>query len=264
MFDSHAHLNDDKFAADRPAVLARARAADVHGCVVVGYDFPSSQAALKLAEQEPDLWCAVGVHPHDAADVTPALLDNLRELARHERVVAIGESGLDYYRNLSPPPVQREVFAQFIHLARELARPLIVHCRAQTHSVCAQEDCLQVLDEHREAGQTVIMHCFAGGLEFATECLQRGFVLGLAGTITYPKASALREVAAEAPLAQLLIETDCPWLPPQQYRGQRNEPAYVRHVAEVVARERGLDVEKVAARTEENARRAFGLTGDMP
>jgi TatD DNase family protein len=253
MFDSHAHLNDPRFSADLPEVLARAHEAGVNGCLVVGYDFPSSQVALKLAEEEPDIWCAVGVHPHDADDVTAALIDEIRALAQHERVVAIGESGLDYYRNLSPPPVQREAFAQFIRLAQELALPLIVHCRE------AQEDCLRVLDEHRDAGQTVIMHCFAGGMDFARQCLERGFYLGLAGTVTYPKAFALRKLAAEAPLEQLLIETDCPWLPPQAYRGQRNEPAYVRHMAEVVARERGLDVDEAGRETERNARRAFGI-----
>ncbi len=258
MFDSHAHLNDSRFAADRPEVLQRAREAGLNGFVVVGYDLPSSQVALQLAEQEPDIWSAVGVHPHDAADVTPEVLDDLRNLAAHERVVAIGESGLDYYRNLSPPPVQREVFAQFIGLAQELGLPLIVHCRE------AQEDCLRVLDEHRDPGQTVIMHCFAGGMDFARQCLERGFYLGLAGTITYPKAFALRKIAAEAPLEQLLIETDCPWLPPQGHRGQRNEPAHVRQVAEVVARERGMNVDEIASQTEGNTRRAFRITGDMP
>jgi len=258
MFDSHAHLNDSRFAADRPEVLQHAREAGLNGFVVVGYDLPSSQVALQLAEQEPDIWSAVGVHPHDAADVTPEVLDDLRNLAAHERVVAIGESGLDYYRNLSPPPVQREVFAQFIGLAQELGLPLIVHCRE------AQEDCLRVLDEHRDPGQTVIMHCFAGGMDFARQCLERGFYLGLAGTITYPKAFALRKIAAEAPLEQLLIETDCPWLPPQGHRGQRNEPAHVRQVAEVVARERGMNVDEIASQTEGNTRRAFRITGDMP
>lgn len=256
MFDSHAHLNDSRFAADRPEVLARARAAGLHGCVIVGYDLPSSQVALQLAEAEPDLWCAVGVHPHDADAVTPALLDGLRDLAGHARVVAIGETGLDYYRNLSPPTVQRQAFVAFITLAQELALPLIVHCRE------AQDDCLAVLDAHRDPGQTIVMHCFAGEMAFARQCLERGFLLGLAGTITYPKAFALRQVAAEAPLEQLLIETDCPWLPPQGYRGQRNEPAYVRHVAQVIAQERGLDVEAVSTQTEQNARRAFGITGD--
>lgn len=253
MFDSHAHLNDPRFSADRTEVLQRAREAGLTGCVVVGYDFGSSRVALELAEQEPDIWCSVGVHPHDAADVTPQVLDDLRELAGHQRVVAIGESGLDYFRNLSPPQVQRAAFVNFITMARELSLPLIVHCRE------AQDDCLQVLDEHRDPQQTIIMHCFSGGADFAHECLRRGFYLGLAGTVTYPKAFALKQVAAEAPFDQLLIETDCPWLPPQGHRGQRNEPAYVRAVAEVVARQRGIEVEVAAQQTEANARRAFGM-----
>jgi TatD DNase family protein len=253
MFDSHAHLNDSRFAPDRPEVIARAREAGVAGMIVVGYDLPSSQVALKLAAEEPDIWSAVGVHPHDAADVTPAVLDSLRQLAGHERVVAIGESGLDYFRNLSPPPVQRQAFAEFIRLARELSLPLIVHCRE------AQEDCLRVLDEERDPGQTVIMHCFAGGMEFARQCLERGFYLGLAGTITYPKAFALRKLAAEGPLERLLIETDCPYLPPQAHRGQRNEPAYVRYVAETVAKARGVGIAEIARQTAANARQAFRL-----
>lgn len=254
MFDSHAHLNDGRFSADRPEVLQRARETGVTGCVVVGYDVGSSRVALELAEQEPDIWCSVGVHPHDAADVTPEVLDDLRELAGHERVVAIGETGLDYFRNLSPPQVQREAFVNFITMAAELALPLIVHCRE------AQDDCLRVLDEHRDPQQTIIMHCFAGGVEFARRCLQRGFYLGMAGTVTYPKATALRKVAAEAPFEQLLIETDCPWLPPQGHRGQRNEPAYVQEVARVVAEQRGISLEAAAQQTEANARRAFGIT----
>jgi TatD DNase family protein len=253
LFDSHCHLNDRKFSPDLPQVLQRAREAGLVGAVVIGYDLGSSQIALDLATEEPDLWCAVGVHPHDAEDVTPEVLSQLHDLAASERVRAIGETGLDYFRNLSPRPDQRRAFEAFLALAAELGKPVIVHCRE------AQSDLLSVLDANLAPGQTVVMHCFAGDVAFAQECLQRGFYLGLAGTITYPKAHGLREVVAMAAADRLLIETDCPWLPPQGHRGQRNEPAYVQLVAEIVAQARGLTPEEAAELTTENARMAFGV-----
>lgn len=251
LIDSHAHLNDPRFSPDRPEVLQRAREAGIRGFVNVGFDLPSSLLAVALAEREPDCWAAVGVHPHDADEVTPDTVAQLRELAADPKVIAIGESGLDYFRNLSPPEVQREVFAGFIHLAADLGLPLIVHCRE------APKDCLRVLDAHRAPEQRIIMHCFAGGTDFAEECTARGFWLGLAGTVTYPKSHVLREVAATVPAAQFLVETDCPWLPPQGHRGERNEPAYVAQVAAVVARERGLTPEQVSALTLANTQAAF-------
>ncbi|MEN6401545.1 MAG: TatD family hydrolase [Armatimonadia bacterium] len=253
LFDSHCHLNDPKLGADLPEVLRSARAAGLVGMMVVGYDLVSSQFAADIAAREGDCWAAVGLHPHDASDADEALLAQLRELAGQPRVKAIGETGLDYFRNLSPRPDQRRAFEAFIGMSAELGLPLIVHCRE------AQEDVLEVLDANRQAGQTVVMHCFAGGVAFAEECLQRGFYLGLAGTITYPKSFALRQVAKEAPLERLLIETDAPWLPPQAYRGKRNEPAYVALVAETVAEERGMTVEEIGEATERNAREAFGV-----
>jgi TatD DNase family protein len=253
LFDSHAHLNDNRFGPDLPAVLQRAREAGLVGILNVGFDLGSSRLAVEMAQREPDLYAAVGIHPHEAQSVDAETLAQLRELAAEPKVLAIGETGLDYYRNLSPRPDQRRAFAEFIELSTELDLPLIVHCRE------AQEDTLAVLDEHCAPGQTVIMHCFAGGHEFAEKCLQRGYSLGLAGTITYNNAHVLREVAAEAPLESLLIETDCPWLPPQPYRGKRNEPAYVALVVEAVARAQGAPVEAVAAATARNACRLLRL-----
>jgi TatD DNase family protein len=253
LIDSHAHLNDSRFSPDLPQVLQRAREAGLIAIVNVGFDLGSSRLAVSMAEEHADLYAAVGVHPHDASDLDDEALSLLRRLADSPKVVAIGETGLDFFRNLSPPPVQRKAFERTIQLAAELGKPLIVHCRE------AQDEVLQVLDASLAPGQTVIMHCFAGGVEFAEQCLQRGFYLGLAGTVTYPKAHALREVAALAPPDRLLIETDCPWLPPQGHRGERNEPAYVLQVAEVVAKEREVSVEEAAAITAANAQRVFGL-----
>ncbi len=253
LIDSHAHLNDPRFAPDRPAVLERARAAGVTAIINVGYDLPSSRLAVEIAEREADCWAVVGIHPHDATDVDEAALAELRELAQAPKVVGIGESGLDYYRNLSPPEIQQEIFARFIHLAADFGLPLVVHCRE------AQEDCLRLLDQHTTPGQRVIMHCFAGGVEFARKCTDRGYWLGLAGTLTYPKAHALREVAARMPADRLLVETDCPWLPPQGHRGQRNEPAYVAEVAERLAVARGMMVSEACSLTASNTCAAFGL-----
>lgn len=253
LIDSHAHLNDPRFAPDRPAVLERARLAGVTGIINVGYDLPSSRLAVDIAQREPDCWAVVGVHPHDAALVNDGVLAELRDMAQDSKVIGIGESGLDYFRNLSPPEVQQQVFAQFIGLACDLDLPLVVHCRE------AQEDVLRLLDEHAGAGLRVIMHCFAGGFSFARECVDRGYWLGLAGTLTYPKAYGLRDVAAKMPADRLLVETDCPWLPPQGHRGQRNEPAYVAEVAEYLAVVRRLTIQAVGEMTAANAGAAFGL-----
>lgn len=253
LIDSHAHLNDPRFAPDRPAVLERARLAGVTGIINVGYDLASSRLAVEIAKMEPDCWAVVGVHPHDAQDVNADSLGELRSLAEEAKVVGIGESGLDYYRHLSPPDVQQRVFARFIRLASDLDLPLVVHCRD------AQDDVLRLLDEHTTGTQRVIMHCFAGGVAFAQACVDRGYWLGLAGTLTYPKSHALRAAAASMPADRLLVETDCPWLPPQGHRGQRNEPAYVAEVAERLAVTRGLTIREVGELTAANTCAAFDL-----
>lgn len=253
LIDSHAHLNDERFSPDLPQVLQRGREAGLAAIVNVGYDLASSRLAVAMAREQDDLYAAVGIHPHDAADAADEALQVLRVLAGEPKVVAVGETGLDFFRNLSPPPVQRQAFARFINLAAELGKTLIVHCRE------AQDEILQVLDENLSPEQTVVMHCFAGDLHFAEACLQRGFYLGMAGTVTYPKSMVLREVAAMVAPDRLLLETDCPWLPPQKHRGQRNEPAYVALVAQTVAAARDMAVEELAALTAANARAAFRL-----
>lgn len=253
LIDSHAHLNDPAFSPDLPQVLERARQAGLAAIINVGYDLGSSRLAVDMADECDALYAAVAIHPNDAEDVDDGALQALRDLARHPRVVAIGETGLDFYRNVCPPQVQRAAFERFIGLAQELDKPLIVHCRE------AQSEVLQVLAANLSAGQTVVMHCFAGGPEFAERCLEMGCHLGLGGTVTYPKSVGLREVAATCPADRLLIETDCPYLPPQGHRGQRNEPAYVRIVAETVAEARGVTVEEIASLTAANARAAFKL-----
>ncbi len=250
LVDTHTHLDFPQFDGDRQAVLERAAQAGVEWMVDVGADLASSRRAVALAAGEPRLWAAVGVHPHDAATVTPAALAELRALAQNPRVVAIGEIGLDYYRDLSPRPVQRSALEAQLALARELGLPVIVHNRD------AHEETLAIL--RTAAPWRGVMHCFSGDAAFARAVLDLGLYIGIAGPVTYPKAQTLAEVARLVPLARLLVETDCPYLAPQARRGQRNEPAYVRLIAERVAELRGLTLAALARVTSENARVLFG------
>ncbi len=251
--DTHAHLQDPRFAADRDEVLRRARAAGVSQVINVGYDIPSSRLAIELADKHQDLWAAVGIHPHDAAEADDEAIAQLRQMAGSDRVVAIGETGLDFYRDLAPRQLQRRLFRSLIHLAGEMDKPLIIHNRE------ADEEVLAILAEEAADDLIVIMHCFCGGPDFARECLSRGYYLGIGGTVTYPKSGRLRAAVAQADVQQLILETDCPYLPPQGRRGQRNEPANLSIIAAQVAAVRGVSVQELATVTTANAIKLFGL-----
>jgi TatD DNase family protein len=260
LVDSHAHLDFDQFDQDRGAVIKRARQAGLVAIVNVGASLDSSRAAVALAEQYDFVYAAVGVHPHDARTVTPAVLDELRALARRPKVVAVGEIGLDYYRDLSPRPVQRRAFADQLDLATELELPVVIHSRD------AHDDVIKTLREwsypltvRATRGAIGVFHTYSAGLEHLEEVLEMGFFVGLSGPVTFPKSSRLRAVAAAVPLERLLVETDCPYLTPQTYRGQRNEPAYVQYVVEAIAQARWESAEAVAQATADNARRLFGI-----
>ena len=250
LIDSHAHLDSHKFDGDREAAIERAREAGVAAILNAGGDLASSRAAVALAERHDFIYAAVGVHPHDARTVAPAVLDELRALSRHPKVVAIGEIGLDYYRDLSPRPVQRQALADQLALAAELGLPVVVHSRE------ALDDVLAALQGWEGTG---VLHSYSGGPERLEEVLELGFSIGISGPVTFPKSERLRAAAAVVPLERLLVETDCPYLTPVPYRGRRNEPAYVRYVAEAVARARGMDAESLARAAAENARRLFGM-----
>ncbi len=250
LIDSHAHLNFPQFDADREAVIARARKAGLVAILNVGTDLASSRAAVKLAEKYDFLYAAVGVHPHDARTLTPTVLDELRRLARHPKVVAIGEIGLDYYRDLSPRPMQQWAFADQLALAAELGLPVVVHSRE------AHDDVLATLQGWDGVG---VLHSYSAGPERLEEVLELGFYIGISGPVTFPKANRLRAVAATVPLERLLVETDCPYLTPEPHRGRRNEPAYVQYVVEAVARARETSPKAVARATADNARRLFGM-----
>jgi len=249
LFDTHAHLHFPDFDGDRDAMLARARAAGVRRMLTVGTEGPTSHAAIALAAREPDVWATVGVHPHDAGESDEAALAEVERLASEPRVVAIGEIGLDFFRNLSPRDAQERVFRRFLGLARRLRKPVVVHCRD------AHAETLAILAEERVAEVGGIMHCFSGDVEIARRCLDLGLFISLAGPVTYPNARALPEVARFVPGDRLVVETDCPYLPPQGYRGKRNEPAYLALTAARVAELRGEPLSDLARRTSDNARR---------
>jgi TatD DNase family protein len=258
LVDSHAHLTDTRFAADRTAVLERARQAGVVEMLTVGSGdgLEGAERAVALAAETPGLWASVGVHPHEAAMATEEMLAQLDALARHPRVVAWGEIGLDYHYPDPPPEVQKRALLRQLELARRARLPVIIHCRQ------AWEDCLEILEaEWKPAGLGGVLHCFSGTREHAARGLEMGLYVSFAANLAYPSAAALREVARWVPLDRLLLETDSPYLPPQGRRGQRNEPALVAEVAKVVANVRDLSVELVAAATAENFRRLFRRDG---
>jgi TatD DNase family protein len=253
LFDTHAHLHFPDFADDLDAVMARAREAGVRRMVTIGTDAETSRAAIAIAEREPSVWATVGLHPHDAAAGDEALFEDLGRLARSPRVVALGEMGLDFFRNLSPRPVQEAAFRRQLDLARTLRRPVVLHCRD------AHAQTLAILAEERVSEVGGIMHCFSGDVEIARRCLDLGLLISLAGPVTYPNARALPAVARFVPADRLVLETDCPFLPPQPYRGQRNEPAHVAITAARVAELRGEPLPELAARTTDNAVRLLGI-----
>lgn len=251
LFDTHLHLDDDAFAADVDGVLARARAAGVLGFITIGTSLASSHRALAFAERHDDIYAAVAIHPHNASEATPEALDDLAALARHPRVVAIGETGLDFYRNFAPREAQADAFRAHLDLARERDLPVIIHNRD------AYADVIRILGE--AVPPSVIMHCFSGSLEVARACLDRGYYLGLGGPVTYRNARRALEVARFVPPDRLLLETDAPYLPPEPHRGRRNEPAYLPLIAWAIAHARGVSAGTVAELTSINARTVFRL-----
>jgi TatD DNase family protein len=254
LFDTHAHLHFPDLAEDLDDVLARARAAGVTGMVTIGTDRETNPAAVALAERLDAVHATVGIHPHDAAEATESDFDAMERLARGSaKVVALGEMGLDFFRNLSPPDVQAVVFRRQLDMARRLGRPVVVHCRD------AHPEALAILAEERVALVGGVMHCFSADVAVARRCLDLGLFISLAGPVTYKNARALPEVARFVPADRLVLETDCPFLPPHPHRGQRNEPAWVAITAAHVAALRGVPLETLGPMVTDNARRLFRL-----
>lgn len=254
LIDTHVHLDDNRFNEDRDAVLTRAHEAGIEAFVTIGCDLTTSQAAVRLAEQHPSVYASIGVHPHEVKHISDGWYDEFRRLAQTKKVVAYGEIGLDYHYNHSSPQEQRERFREQIQLARELALPVIIHTRD------AQEDTVTILREEQAADIGGVLHCFSGDAWLAKDALDLGFHLSFSGIVTFQNATTLREIAKTVPLDRLLIETDCPYLAPVPYRGKRNEPAYVAHVAQQLAAiHPSLTMEDIARNTTQNAKRLFKI-----
>jgi TatD DNase family protein len=254
LIDTHCHLDPQYFPEGADETLSRARSAGVTGFVCIGVgSLEQTEAALGLAARRPDVWATVGVHPHDAATCDQALTAKLRSLAGAERVVAVGEIGLDFHYDHSPRDKQAEVFRQLIQLARELKKPIVVHTRS------APNETLQILSDEKAADVGGIIHCFSEDKAFAARALDLGFDLSFSGIVTFKRALDIQEVAAWAPQDRILVETDSPYLAPVPVRGKRCEPAYVLHTARFVAGLRGVPVEELAEQTSQNAERRLGV-----
>ncbi len=253
LFDSHCHVDEEKFDGDREEVLARMRAAGVTRYAVIGSDMASSRHAADYAQNHAGCWAAVGIHPHEARTLRPGDLELLAQWVREERVQAIGEIGLDYYYDLSPRDVQAQVCEAQMELAWELDVPVAYHIRD------AHQDMLDIMKRHRSHLTGGIIHCFSGSWEIAKEYLKLGYYISFAGPVTFRKAPKLQECAVNVPRDRLLIETDSPYLAPEPVRGRRNEPTNVRYVCEKLAALRGESVEELAACTTRNALAAYRI-----
>jgi TatD DNase family protein len=252
--DTHCHLDHHEHLRT-PEQVENARAAGVELLVTVGTDLASSTEAVQTASRFEEVRAAVGVHPNDALEATPVVMERVQMLAEHDRVVAVGETGLDYYRDWAPVERQKWAFREQIRMAKELGKALIIHCRD------AWDDTLAILEEE-ESPDRVVLHCFSGDVALAERCAARGYFISFAGNVTFANAPGLREAAAAVPLDALLTETDSPYLTPHPHRGTPNEPARVVLVAELLAEVKGIDIDELAAATVDNARRAFGITVD--
>ena len=256
LFDSHAHVDGPEFDPDRAEVLARGRAAGVQRMIVIGAvgDPSSAERSVALAESDPDIWATVATHPHDVAKMTDDWWAVHERLAPHPRVVAIGETGLDYYYDHSPREVQQVAFARFIELAHKVGKPVVCHIRD------AHEDARAILVEGRAGELGCVIHCFTGTPDDAAAYAKLGYYVSFSGIVTYKTAQPLRDAVPLVPRDRLLIETDCPYLAPIPKRGKRNEPSFMVHTAEVVARCAGMSYEDLAAQTVVNTCRVFRLT----
>jgi TatD DNase family protein len=255
LIDSHAHIQGKEYAGEVEAVIERARTAGVEKIIVVGGagDMSSNTEAVALAARFENVYATVGMHPHDAKDVSAEDLAKLRELIVHSKVVAVGETGLDYYYSHSPHDVQRRVFTQFIYIARETRLPIVVHERE------AAVESAELLRREGAGELRGVIHCFTGDYNAARAYLDLGFYLSFTGIITFKNAEPLREVVRRVPLERMLVETDSPYLTPVPHRGKRNEPAYVRWVAEMIARIKAICLEEVAETTTGNAAALFKI-----
>lgn len=257
LIDTHTHLDDPRYSSDREAMILRAKEAGVEAMITIGCDLATSQAAAALTDRYEFVYASVGVHPHEVRHIEDHWYDEFRKLAESKKVVAYGEIGLDYHYHHSPPEAQRRRFREQVRLAKELRLPLVVHTRE------AQEDTMQILKEEQASDIGGVLHCFSGDAWLAKDALDLGFYLSFSGILTFQNATMLRDIAKTVPTDRLLIETDCPYLTPVPHRGKRNEPAFVRYVADqltsLLPGEHRQSIEDVARLTSDNARRLFNI-----
>jgi TatD DNase family protein len=251
LIDTHAHIDFPEFDLDRDEVVARAQEQGVLRIINIGSSLEGSKRSVELAGRYPGVYATVGIHPHEADSSGAQDLQVIKELLRAPKVVAIGEVGLDYFKNFSTPENQRALFRQSLAMAKPAALPLVLHCRQ------AQEDLLSIIKEFLPL--RAVVHCFCGNQEFLSECVAQGFYISFTCTITYKNAQGLRDMVKAAPLDRLMLETDAPYLSPEGLRGKRNEPANVRLLAAEVARIKELSIDEVARVTTDNAKRFFNL-----
>ena len=253
LFDTHVHVNAEEFKEDLTEVIERAKEAGVENMIVVGFDRPTITRAMELIDLYDFMYAAIGWHPVDAIDMTDEDLSWIEELSAHPKVVAIGEMGLDYHWDKSPKDIQMDVFRRQIQLAKKVKLPIIIHNREAT------ADIVTILEEEGASEVGGIMHCFSGSPETAMKCIDMNFYISLGGPVTFKNAKKPKEVAAAVPLDRLLIETDCPYLAPTPFRGKRNEPSYVKLVAEQIAEIKEITLEEVSQATTNNAKKLFGI-----
>lgn len=251
--DSHAHLDLPEFNRDRDETIQRAQENEVEKIITIGIGIKECREALKIAGSYPFVYAAIGIHPHNAKTVDLKTLDFLEKNSRNENVVALGEMGLDFFRNLSPKEDQIRCFRAQLDLARSLKLPVIIHDRE------AHKETVSILHEESARETGGVLHCFSGDIKMAFACMDMGFYISIPGTVTFKNAKTLHEVVGKVPLDSLLIETDAPFLAPVPFRGKRNEPAYVKLVAERIARIKNISLEEVAHATTQNAKNLFSL-----
>ncbi len=257
LIDSHTHLDDTRYEGDRDAMIARAQEAGVTTMVTIGCDLMTSQAAVELARRHEFVYATVGVHPHEVKHISDGWYAHLRQLATEKNVVAYGEIGLDYHYNHSAPQIQRARFREQIGIARDLGLPIVIHTRE------AQQDTIKILTEEKAQEVGGVFHCFSGDAWLAKEALSLGFYLSFSGVLTFKNAAGLRDILKWVPMDRIMVETDCPYLTPVPHRGKRNEPAYVKFVAEAMAgvksEEKPMSIEDIARVTAQNTRRLFKM-----
>lgn len=252
--DSHAHLDDRRFNGDRELVIEKLKENGLELVINIGADLETSIASVDLAKKYDNIYATVGVHPHSASELNKENLQKIKELSKNNKVVAIGEIGLDFYYDNSPRDVQRKWFKEQLKLAKELNLPVVIHSRD------ACQETFDTIKESQDGTLRGVLHCFSGSAEMAQEYVKLGFYISIGGPVTFKNARVVREVAEVVPLDKLLIETDCPYLTPEPFRGKRNEPSYVKYVAQKIAEVRGITVEEVAKATSRNTKELFSIS----